>query len=137
MSFYRSQKFLGRPKSFMPVRNLIAFSATPKKIVSALKLNLLNAKILGPAHLHNQWWFNIDLKFIYSEKATKIWPIFQSFLLHYLVASNYKWKMMDQNCYGLLRITELWNGVKKGLFENYEPAKIIKIFFWSRKDFRS
>ena len=61
LSFYRSQKFFGRPKSFMPVRNLIAFSATPKKIVSALKLNLLNAKILGPAHLHNQWCFNINL----------------------------------------------------------------------------
>ena len=32
------------------------------------------------------------LKFRYSEKATKISSIFQ-FFWHYLVASNYKWKM--------------------------------------------
>jgi len=33
-----------------------------------------------------------ELKFRYSGKVTKIWPIFHSFL-HYLVASKYKWKI--------------------------------------------
>ena len=44
--------------------------------------DLLNQKI------KNQ---SLGLKFRYSEKANKIWPIF--FFWHYLVASNYKWKI--------------------------------------------
>ena len=45
----------------------------------------------------------IPIKFRYSEKATKIWPIFHSFFdIMYLVASNNKWKMG-----GLLKISKL------------------------------
>ena len=33
------------------------------------------------------------VKFRYYEKAAQIWPIFHFFFCHYLVSSNYEWKM--------------------------------------------
>ena len=40
------------------------------------------------------WYVSTHLKFRYSEKATKIWPIcIPLFFWHYLVTSNNKWKM--------------------------------------------
>ena len=73
------------------------------------------------------WIWNVKVQIFWE--GHKIWPIFHSFLWHYLVASNYKLKMLDGpiNFCGLLRIFELEkhgkNGVKiqRGLHKWFKP----------------
>jgi hypothetical protein len=70
------------------------------------------------------------VNFINSEKAAKIWSIFQLFW-HYLLASNYKWKM-DQ-IFSAFR--EYLNFKEKATYNLKLYARLLKVSWFRKQTF--